>query len=58
MALEDSLELAFASAKYVLVPTIAELDLPLNTLLQSVSISAFLEAITNWLYWESGLSYR
>ena len=50
MASYEGSELAFVSAKSVFAPTIADFALTSDTLLLSVSVSAFLEAITNWLY--------
>ena len=49
MASYDGSELAFVSAKSISTPTTMDLALTLDTLLLSVSVSAFLEAITDYI---------
>ena len=58
MASYDGSELAFVPDESVYALTTADLDLTSQKLLPSVSVSVFPEAITNWLYWESGLSHK
>ena len=54
----DGSELAPFVGESVSATIMVDLALTSDLLLPSVSVSAFLKAITNWLYWGLGLLYK